>query len=137
MLCFVLLEHATLSSDGFCVVKVIIPGGPVDISGYERSNGEVRRVQVGDWLLRVNDVSCRYMSRDEIKRCMVGPEGTKIVVVFTSRHDPASTSIRLKYTFGIMMRREASATDRETETDQTASQTEAKDVETRTGAGRE
>ena len=48
------LEHATASSDGFCVVKRITPGGPVDMSGYERSNGEVRRVQVGDRLMRVN-----------------------------------------------------------------------------------
>ena len=45
------LEHASPSSDGFCVVREITRGGPVDVSGYERSNGEVRRVQVGDWLL--------------------------------------------------------------------------------------
>ena len=51
------LEHATHSSSGFCVVREITRGGPIDISGYERSNGEVRRVQVGDWLLRVNDIS--------------------------------------------------------------------------------
>ena len=36
-----------------------------------------------------------------------------------------------------MMIREASATAREAETDQAASQTEEKGVETRTGAGRE
>ena len=50
------LEHATPSFSGFCVVREITRGGPVNISGYERSNGEVRRVQVGDWLLRVNDI---------------------------------------------------------------------------------
>ena len=37
-----LLEHASASSDGFCVVREIARGGPVDVSGYERSNGEVR-----------------------------------------------------------------------------------------------
>jgi hypothetical protein len=66
------LDHATPSSDGFCVVREITRGGPVDISGYERSNGEVRRVQVGDWLLRVNDISCQDMPRDQIKRYIVG-----------------------------------------------------------------
>ncbi len=44
----IVLEHTTLSSDDFCVVERITSGGPVDISGYERSNGEVRRVQVGE-----------------------------------------------------------------------------------------
>jgi hypothetical protein len=29
------LEHATPSSNGFCVVREINRGGPVDISGYE------------------------------------------------------------------------------------------------------
>ena len=62
------LEHATPSSDGFCILREITRGGPVHISGYERSNGEVRRVQVGDWLLRVNDISCQDMPRDQIKR---------------------------------------------------------------------
>jgi hypothetical protein len=50
--------------------------------------------------------------------------------------DPASNSIRLKCTPGIMIL-EASATAREAETDQAASRTEAKAVGTRTGAGRE
>ncbi len=81
------LEHATSSSDGFCVVREITRGGPVDISGYERSSEEVRRVQVGDWLLRVNGISCQDMSCDEIKRYIVGPVGTKAVVVFASRRD--------------------------------------------------
>jgi C-terminal processing protease CtpA/Prc len=90
------LEDATTSSDGFCVVKMITPGGPVDMSGYERSNGEVRRVQVGDCLLRVNDISCRDMPRDEIKRYVVGPVGTKVVVVFASRRYNKGITVQLE-----------------------------------------
>ena len=90
------LDHATPSSDGFCVVKEITRGGPVDISGYERSNGEVRRVQVGDWLLRVNDISCQDMPRDQIKRYIVGPLGTKVVVVFASRRDNKGITVQLE-----------------------------------------
>ena len=90
------LEHATPSSDGFCVVREITRGGPVDISGYERSNGEVRRVQVGDWLLRVNDISCQDMPRDQIKRYVVGPVGTKVVVVFASRRDNKGITVQLE-----------------------------------------
>ena len=44
-------------------------------------------MQVGDWLLRVNGISCQDMSCDEIKRYIVGPVGTKVVVVFASRRD--------------------------------------------------
>jgi hypothetical protein len=47
---------------------------------------------------------------------------------------PASNSIKLKCTLGMMI---LEATAREAETDQAANQTEAKAVETRTGAGRE
>ena len=90
------LEHATPSSDGFCVVREITRGGPVDISGYERSNGEVRRVQVGDWLLRVNDISCQDMPSDEIKRYIIGPAGTKVVVVFASRRDNNVITVQLE-----------------------------------------
>ncbi len=50
---------------------------------------------------------------------------------------PSDNSIRLKCILGVMMVRQASATAREAETDQAASQTEARAVETRTGAGRE
>jgi hypothetical protein len=87
------LEHATPSSDGFCVLREITRGGPVDILGYERSSGEVRRVQVGDWLLRVNDISCQDMPPDEIKRCMFGPVGIKVVVVFASRRENTVSSL--------------------------------------------
>ena len=90
------LEHATPSSNGFCVVREINRGGPVDISGYERSNGEVRRVQVGDWLLRVNDISCQDMPSDEIKRYIIGPAGTKVVVVFASRRDNNVITVQLE-----------------------------------------
>jgi hypothetical protein len=38
-------------------------------------------VDVGDWLLRVNHISCRDMRSDEIKRYIVGPVVTKVVVV--------------------------------------------------------
>ncbi len=152
------LEHGSPSSDGFCVVKSVTHGGPVDISGYERSNGQVCRVQVGDWLLRVNGILCRDMPLDEIKRYIVGPVVTKVEVVFVQDttpkeslcsssgsehphnpmlHGPASNSIRLKCTLGIMMIRESSATARESETEQAAIQTETKTVETRPGAGRE
>ena len=90
------LEHASPSSDGFCVVREITRGGPVDVSGYERSNGEVRRVQVGDWLLRVNDILCQDMPRDEVKRYIVGPLGTKVVVVFASRRDNKAITVHLE-----------------------------------------
>jgi hypothetical protein len=59
-------------------------------------NGEVRRVQVGDWLLRVNDISCRDMPRDDIKRYLLGPVGTKVVVVFASRHDNKGITAQLE-----------------------------------------
>jgi hypothetical protein len=88
------LDHATPSSDGFCVVREITRGGPVDISGYERSNEEVRRVQVGDWLLRVNDISCRDMPRDD-KRYILGPVG-KVVVVFASRRENKGITVQLE-----------------------------------------
>ena len=42
------LEHVTPSSNDFCVVREINRGVPVDIMDYERSNGELHRVQVGD-----------------------------------------------------------------------------------------
>ena len=71
-------------------------GGPVDIKGYEQSNGVVRRVQVGDWILRVNDISCQHMPRGEIKRCIVGPVGTKVVVVFASRRDNKGITVQLE-----------------------------------------
>ena len=89
------LEHATPSSNGFCVVRDINRGGPVDISGYERSNGEVRRVQVGDWLLRVNDISCKHMPRAEVKRYIVGPAGTKVELVFASKRDKRNITVQL------------------------------------------
>ena len=54
--------HATPSSDGFCAVRDMTRDGRRH-SGYERSNGEVRRVQVGDWLLRVYDISCQDTPR--------------------------------------------------------------------------
>ena len=89
------LENATHSSNGFCVVREINRGGPVDISGYERSNGEVRRVQVGDWLLRVNGISCKHMPRAEVKRYIVGPAGTKVELVFESKRDNKNITVQL------------------------------------------
>ncbi len=91
------LEHATPSSDSFCIVRELTRGGPVDFTGYERSYGEVRRVQVGDSLLRVNDISCQDMPRDQIKGYMVGPVGTKVVVVFASRRDNESITVQLEW----------------------------------------
>ncbi len=57
------VDETTPSSDGFCVVNEIHRGGVVDISGYDQMNGEILRVQVGDWLLRINDISCKYVPR--------------------------------------------------------------------------
>jgi hypothetical protein len=86
------LGHATVTpySEGFCVVKEVISGGAVDTSGvdtsgYEASNGIKRRLQIGDWLLRINEVSCQHMPRDEIKRHIIGPVGTNVVLVFATR----------------------------------------------------
>ena len=45
------VDKATPSSDGFCVVREIHRGGAVDTSGYEQKDGEMFRVEVGDWLL--------------------------------------------------------------------------------------
>jgi hypothetical protein len=82
------LGHATPLSDGFCVVTAIPLGGPVHMSfGYEQDSGEKRRVQVGDWLLQVNGISCKHMPRDEIRSHVVGPVGTKVVLVFAARCD--------------------------------------------------
>ena len=53
-------------------------------------------MQAGDWLLRVNDISCQDMPRDEIKRCIVGPVGTKVVVVFASRRDNSCITVQLQ-----------------------------------------
>ena len=46
----------SFSGEAMGVVREMTSGGPVGISGYEKSNGEVRRVPVGDWLLRVKDM---------------------------------------------------------------------------------
>jgi hypothetical protein len=82
------LGHATPLSDGFCVVTDIRVGGPVHMSlGYEQDSGEERGVQVGDWLLQVNGISCKHMPRDEIRAHVVGPVGTKVVFVFAARCD--------------------------------------------------
>ena len=82
------LGHPTPLSDGYCVVTEIRMGGPVDMSfGYEQDSGEKRRVQVGDWLLHVNGISCKHMPRDEIRAHVVGPVGTKVVFVFAAGCD--------------------------------------------------
>ena len=70
------LVSATASSESCCVVSDIKKGGPLDVSG---------KVQVGDWLLRVNDVSCVGMTIDAIKSYVVGPVGTRVDLVF-GRH---------------------------------------------------
>ena len=53
--------HIPLLPPGFCVVRKTTRGGPVDISRYDRSKGDVRRMKVGDWLLRVNVISQQSM----------------------------------------------------------------------------
>ena len=68
------VDGATPSSDGFCVVSEIHRGGAVDRAGYEQKNGEILRVQVGDWLLRVNGISCKHMPRAEGKEVEFTPE---------------------------------------------------------------
>ena len=70
------LVSATASSESCCVVSDVKKGGPLDVSG---------KVQVGDRLLRVNDVSCVGMTIDAIKSYVVGPVGTRVDLVF-GRH---------------------------------------------------
>jgi C-terminal processing protease CtpA/Prc len=89
------VDKATPLSDGFCVVREIHMGGAIDISGYEQKNGEMLRVQVGDWLLRVNGLSCKDMSRAEVKRYIVGPAGSKVELVFASKRDNKNITVQL------------------------------------------
>ena len=89
------VDKATPSSDGFCVVREIHRGGAVDTSGYEQKDGEMLRVQVGDWLLRVNGISCKHMPRAEVKRYIVGPAGTKVELVFASKRDNKNITVQL------------------------------------------
>ena len=89
------VDKATPSSDGFCVVREIHRGGAVDTSGYEQKDGEMLRVEVGDWLLRVNDISCKHMPRAEVKKYIVGPAGTKVELVFASNRDKRNITVQL------------------------------------------
>ena len=89
------VDKATPSSDGFCVVREIHRGGAVDTSGYEQKDGEMLRVEVGDWLLRVNGLSCKHMPRAEVKRYIVGPAGTKVELVFASKRDNKNITVQL------------------------------------------
>jgi C-terminal processing protease CtpA/Prc len=89
------VDKATPLSDGFCVVREIHRGGAVDISGYEHKNGEILRVQVGDWLLRVNGISCKHMPRAEVKRYILGPAGTKVELVFASKRNNKNITVQL------------------------------------------
>jgi C-terminal processing protease CtpA/Prc len=89
------VDKATPLSDGFCVVREIHRGGAVHIAGYEQKNGEILRVQVGDWLLRVNGISCKHMPRAEVKRSIVGPPGTKVELVFASKRDNKNITVQL------------------------------------------
>jgi hypothetical protein len=92
----IVLQHATPASDGFCVVREITRGGAVDKSGYEQNNRGIRWVKVGDWLLRVNGISCQDMSRDEIKRYVVGPVGTTVELVFASGRDNKTITVQIE-----------------------------------------
>ncbi len=105
------VDNATPLSDGFCVVREIHRGGAVHIAGYEQKNGEILRVQVGDWLLRVNGISCKHMPRAEVKRSIVGPPDTKVELVFASKRDNQNITVQLfrmlkekKYGSGIYTR---------------------------------
>ena len=89
------VDKATPWSDGFCVVREIHRGGAVDISGYEQKNGEMLRVQVGDWLLRVNGISCKHMPRAEVQRYIVGAAGTTVELVFASKRDNRNITVQL------------------------------------------
>ena len=57
----------------FCYVAEIKPGGAVDQSG---------RVAVGDQLVRIDGFDCVGQARHEIKRHVMGPQGTEIVLEF-------------------------------------------------------
>ena len=87
------VDEATPSSDGFCVVSEIHRGGAVDRAGYDQKNGEILRVQVGDWLLRVNGISCKHMPRAEVKRYILGPVGTWVELVFASKRDNKNITV--------------------------------------------
>ena len=77
------LDPATQWSDGCCVVRDIKKDGPLASSG----------VKLGDLLLRVNDVSCYRMPRDEIKRYVIGPEGSTVELVFERDRKPFSVTV--------------------------------------------
>ena len=89
------VDKATPLSDGFCVVREIHMGGAIDISGYEQKNGEMLRVQVGDWLRRVNGISCKHMPRAEVQRYIVGAAGTTVELVFASKRDNRNITVQL------------------------------------------
>ena len=76
-------------------MREIHRGVTVDISGYEQKNDEILRVQVGDWLLRVNGISCKHMFRTEVKRYIIGPVGTKVELVFASKRDNTTITAQL------------------------------------------
>ena len=76
-------------------MREIHRGVTVDISGYEQKNDEILRVQVGDWLLRVNGISCKHMPRAEVKRYIVGPAGSKVELVFVSKRDNKNITVQL------------------------------------------
>ena len=57
----------------FCYVAEIKIGGAVDQSG---------RVVVGDHLVRIDGFDCVGQARHEIKRHVMGPQGTEIILAF-------------------------------------------------------
>jgi hypothetical protein len=81
----IFLRDADADSDGFCVIEEIFGGGALDTAGYARWNHEIHKVKVGDLLLRVDDVCCHNMPRDEIKRHVIGTEGSTVLLSFASR----------------------------------------------------
>ena len=67
------LEPVDPGRGGFCYVANIKRGGAVHQSG---------RVMVGDELVRIDGFTCVGQTRDEIKRRVLGPQDTEIVLEF-------------------------------------------------------
>eukprot|EP00960_Hanusia_phi_P009848 287238-Hanusia_phi.AAC.1 len=63
------LEPADPGPDGFCEVRSIKEGGSVWCEG---------KIRVGDLVLRVDDLDCRGVLREEIKKRVLGREGTEL-----------------------------------------------------------
>jgi hypothetical protein len=90
------LSHAQPLSAGFCVVTEIVHGGSFSAFGCAKSDGSVHGVQIGDWLLRVNDRPCQYMQRDDIKKLIIGPRGSSVMLTFATLDGDKPVTVHLR-----------------------------------------